>query len=158
MKDLTFPEALTLAKELYAGLTTKDGKPTFEHAKRVYKRVVYMFDAELSIGALFHDVIEDTEETPDSLRARGVPARSVTIANIVSRADGETYAYFIARVIASENSGAIMTKLADVRDHLDPNNGIPLPDSLRKRYEKAEAKLAKAAGEWMSSVVLHRLD
>jgi len=75
--------------------------------------------------------------------AAGVSSSAIEAVIIVSKQAGEEYGRFIDRIIASGNAIAILVKGADLADNLDRSRG-PIPDSMRKKYEKALAKLKGA--------------
>ena len=86
-----------------------------------------------------HDVLEDTDETRDSLRAAGVSAEVIDAVEVLTKRpeeEGDAYPAFIERVATSGNAGALAVKQADLRDNLRPGK----PDGVAK-YQAALAQL-----------------
>lgn len=69
------------------------------------------------IVALLHDVIEDTEVTPDDLIKEGFPQYIVDAILSVTKKEGEGYEEFIAR--AKRNPIGSIVKLHDLEDNLN---------------------------------------
>lgn len=83
-------------------------------------------------------MIEDTDWTPDALRAEGASDAILAALDTVTRRDDETYSKFIERAAQNEIGRAV--KIADLHDNLDPSR-ITEPtqaDIVRMdRYRKA---------------------
>ena len=80
--------------------------------------------------ALLHDILEDTNTTPDEL-----PEAARDDVLTLTRKDSETYFEYIDRVKNSGSVHAITVKIADLYDHLEQKD--TLKDSLKDRYLKA---------------------
>ena len=107
---------------------------TYRHACRVAER----FDTGslLWVGAMCHDLIEDTPGTYDDLlifETRDGLHGLLSIIDHVTRRQSETYAAYILR--CKNNPDAVRIKLADLTDHFDQS--ATLTPSLKKRYTKA---------------------
>lgn len=138
-----------IAAEAHEGQTDNQGQPYIGHVSRVALRAIGIAheyhitddaDVDKIIAAgLLHDTIEDTDLTAYELLTKGVSKEVVDIVTLLTRQD-ETYAEFIQRIVDSGNKLAMIVKLADNADNLDPTRG-PLPEGMIKRYTKARNKL-----------------
>lgn len=134
--------ALQIAARAHAGAVDKAGAPYLWHPVRVAERLA---EPEEKAAALLHDVLEDTDLTPEDLLARGIPAEVVRIVGVLTRRHGETYPAFIERVAGDARSTRV--KLADLADNMDPERVRALPEKARGvlgRYEEARARLLAA--------------
>ncbi|HET6493842.1 MAG TPA: guanosine-3',5'-bis(diphosphate) 3'-pyrophosphohydrolase, partial [Thermoleophilia bacterium] len=120
------------------------------HQMAVHDLLPVGVDDAVRHAALLHDVIEDTDETAESLLAMGYSERTVKIVSLVSRdkSDGKTYHEFIESIAESDETGAILVKLADLAHNSDPERLAQLPPDkaagLGKRYAKATTTLTAA--------------
>lgn len=63
---------------------------------------------------------------------------------LVSRDKNKTYSEFIKNIASSKNKGAIMIKIADNEDNLEPSRVLPKEyDGLKDRYRKSLEILKK---------------
>ncbi len=125
--------AMRLASLVHRGQLDKTGHPYVYHLMRV----VGYAPEEFRVAAMLHDVIEDTWESPESLRLEGVSQDDIDIIVLVSRLNTETYEEFITRIIDSENEGALRVKIADIKDHLNNPNPFPVtPKKYLVAYER----------------------
>jgi (p)ppGpp synthase/HD superfamily hydrolase len=146
-----------LAESAHAGQVDKAGKPYVGHLRRVRNNVsaiIYTLPegmmsedekVEAEIAALGHDIVEDTDETEDSLRARGVPGNSVRMIGALSKNDWHgTYQEYIEHIAAHGSLGTLIVKLGDNQDNNDPERIAQLPPegrSISRRYDRAKATL-----------------
>jgi (p)ppGpp synthase/HD superfamily hydrolase len=87
-------DAVRIAREAHEGQVDKAGRPYIGHVLRVMKR---LDTDEEQMAAALHDVIEDTDATPDSLLALGVPKVVVEAVQSLTKREGETYAELEAK-------------------------------------------------------------
>lgn len=131
-------KAVFLAEEAFKDRKDKNGFPYIGHLYRVASRVEELGGGPAAIAAaMLHDFIEDIpaglpidwhpefNSFPDSVKS---------LVKIVSRRKDETYKQFIMRIIESENDEALMIKLADMRDNMDPARYHE--EAPNSRYEK----------------------
>lgn len=99
------------------------------------ERVVAMVDGdEARAIAWLHDVVEDNSSWPlEALALAGISPRVIEAVRLLTRTAPFNYAQHIERLAASGDALAIAVKVADLRDHLQPN----CPATLRPRYEWA---------------------
>jgi len=132
--------ARVLATVLHAGQRDKGGQPYLGHVQRVAERLVVMHDPDLEIAGLLHDAVEDTSLTLRNVETLFGP-RVARIVGTVTRLVEETYEDFIARIQESGTRDAVMVKLADLADNMDPARPGGRSPELHKRYAEAFAHL-----------------
>lgn len=135
-----------LAADKHRGQVDKAGRPYIEHPRRVAAR---LSDAEAQAVALLHDVLEDTDATPNELRRAGMPDRVVeAVLALTKRADDESYDDAVRR--AAAHPLARQVKAADVADNADEQRLALLDEDtaarLRAKYARARQLLTVATG------------
>jgi (p)ppGpp synthase/HD superfamily hydrolase len=137
-------DAIEFIKKAHEGQIDKSGKPYWQHPLSVMKRLPKEATYDVIIAALLHDVLEDTDYTESDLRELGVSQNSINMIKILTRNRDKTYSEFIKDIASSKNKGAIMIKIADNEDNLDPSRILPKEyDGLRDRYKKSIEVLKK---------------
>jgi (p)ppGpp synthase/HD superfamily hydrolase len=129
-------EVAALARRVHGAQRDPDGQLHVVHCERVVEGV----EGETEQAtALLHDVLEDTDETSQSLRNAGVPEVVVQAVEVLTRRPGERYAAYLARVAdASGEAGDVArtVKVADLMDNLRRSRAMSLADRVSK-YERA---------------------
>lgn len=144
----TLADAIDVATRAHAHQTRSlpDGstEPYVCHPLRVMANVK---GAEAQMAAVLHDVLEDTDETWESLRGAGVPERVIEMVFHLTRGGDETYEGFIetiARIGSSTAFGygadVVAIKLADLADNIAGAWGEY--ERLVPRWKKAVAVLS----------------
>ena len=132
-------DALRIATEAHRGQADKAGQPYIGHVVRVMGRV----DTDVEkMAAALHDVVEDTDATPESLLGQGVPEDVIDAVLALTKRDGETYTDFVLRVGA--HPIARQVKIADLADNADPRR----IGALRERNEALAAELRALADQF----------
>lgn len=99
----------------HAGQFRRDGiTPYVSHPERVAKRVAGDVDAEAV--AWLNDVLEDTEETAESLSKAGIPPNVIEAVQTLTKAEGRDYEDYLTGV--RENHLARKVKIQDMLDNL----------------------------------------
>ena len=130
---MTLKRAEDIARSAHRDQTEKiGGAPYITHVERV---VAAVDGDDAKMVAWLHDVLEDSPLTAADLRAAGLPDPVVDAVVMLTRKD-ESYADYIAGLRARGSPLALTVKLADLRDHLRAQS-VPLPSSMRRRYDKA---------------------
>jgi len=141
---LALRTADAIAELCLSGKLDKQGRPLIEHVRRVAAACAGL-SLDQRLAALLHECIED-----GGLESRGISlifGHSVgQMVWLLSRRPGEPYLEAYIPAIARLFPAAIPVKLADLADNLDPSRG-PIPDSLRRRYERAREILISSAAE-----------
>jgi (p)ppGpp synthase/HD superfamily hydrolase len=141
---LLLAAADALAAWLHRYDTDKQGEPLIGHCRRVAAMLREQgWRVKVQVAGLLHDVGEAGICLDDLTDFFGAEV-SFAVEEVTREPAGETYSEYIGRLQKQGNPEAIAIKLADLRDNLDPSR--PIPDSLRKRYERAVKRLT-AAGE-----------
>ena len=99
------------------------------------------------MAAVLHDVLEDTDVTPQDLRDTGVPPPVVDAVVALTHRPEHTYEQYTEHVAG--NHLARRVKLADLADNLANNQSLPqTPDVVAriKRYELAVNVLTSEDG------------
>lgn len=134
----TRPDYKGIATKAHEGQTRKDGiTPYITHPERVVARLAG--DPDAQAVAWLHDVVEDTSETIESLRGRGVPENILEAVDALTKRPGIDYAEYIQRI--KSNTLARKVKIADMMDNL---SGSPGPEA-RARYIKGLKTLQAGA-------------
>ena len=139
----TLEDAIRLAVEAHHGQRDKNGQPYILHPLRVMFRLDT--EPERIVGVL-HDVIEDTEYTPDDLLKLGYSEEILQALDGVTRREGESYEDFVLR--SKANSISRRVKIADLEDNMDIRRMIGVtPKDMERlaRYRKAWAELQQEA-------------
>ncbi len=137
-------DAIEFLKRAHKDQVDKSGKPYWEHPVRVMKRLPKEATYDVVIAALLHDVLEDTDYTKDDLKEMGISQNAINMIKLVSRDKNKTYSEFIKSIASSKNKGAIMIKIADNEDNLDPSRILPKEyGDLKDRYRKSLEILKK---------------
>lgn len=127
----TLERAIAIAVQAHQGQRDKGGAPYILHPLRLMMRM--QTEAEM-IAAVLHDVIEDTEWTPDGLRAEGFSAEVVGAIECLTRRADETYDEFIERVKTSPVAWRV--KIADLEDNMNIRRIESLTPKDLERLEK----------------------
>ena len=93
MSDLE--KAISIAVTAHRGQRDKAGKPYILHPLRLMQKCAT--EAEM-IVAVLHDVIEDTDVSIDDLEREGFDTEVLQALLCLTKAKGESYPDFIARV------------------------------------------------------------
>ena len=135
---MTFEQAVEIAARAHAGHKDQFGEPELLHVLQVTVTV----PAEARVVAALHDVPEDSELTPDDLRAEGLSEVELEAVLILTDREGESYVEHVERIATAAGEAgrlARIVKLADLWDNL--SRVTPEFEDLRERYEKALARL-----------------
>lgn len=127
--------AEALAARAHAGQTRRGGTPYLEHPAAVAAQV----PPALRPIAWLHDACEDSDLTPDDLRAAGLPDSVVAAVEAISKGPGEAYEVYLERVLANPQAAAV--KCADIAHNLGSQ---PKPES-RAKYLRALPRLLPVA-------------
>lgn len=124
-------QAIIIATKAHADQVDKAGQPYILHPLRL----MFKFQTELEMTvAVLHDVVEDSDITPDDLRNLGFSNTVLDAIDCLTKRDNEDYDHFILRV--SKNNLAKKIKIEDIKDNLDITR-------LNKITEKDLARVAK---------------
>ncbi len=134
--------AIEIAAGAHRGQTDKAGKPYILHPLRV---MLACEGRVAQIVAVLHDVIEDTEWTPEALRAEGASNEILAPLDAVTRRSDETYSEFIERAAKNEIGRAV--KIADLHDNLDMSRIAQPTKADFARMDRYRAALRQLGGQ-----------
>jgi (p)ppGpp synthase/HD superfamily hydrolase len=143
---LDWTEAFVVEK--FAGQFDKSDVPMSEHMRRVAYYVADQ-DEATQHAAWLHDIVEDTDVTVTELISLDYPTEVIDAVVLLTHDKKQmTYADYIDRICQSKNRRAIIVKLADQKDNLDPMRWLRMnrymQNALRKRYAGVQEKLINA--------------
>ena len=135
-------KAIGIAVTAHDGQIDKAGKPYILHPLRVMLSV--SIESE-RICAVLHDIIEDTEITIEKLAQLGFSDEILTVLQLLTKQQGESYEEFISRLLL--NPVACHVKLADLCDNMDLTR-IAEPSQKDfdrvKKYELAQGRIIES--------------
>ncbi|MBW6419554.1 hypothetical protein [Celeribacter sp. PS-C1] len=130
--------AIEIAASAHRGQFDKAGQPYILHPLRV----MLVCEGEVArIVAVLHDVIEDTDWTPDALREEGASADVLAALDTVTKRKGESYSEFIERV--AQNPIGREVKIADLRDNMDLSRITEPSEADLVRMERYRSALVR---------------
>lgn len=153
-------EAAELATVWHRGQKDLLGKPYVQHLRAV-ARGLADFDEEVQIAGWLHDILEDTEMTVEGLRSLGVPERSISAVEAVTKTPGQPYDQMI-HGLAAGDPDSVLVKIADNAHNSDPHRvaaleartGLP----TNPRYAAARQALYPVADRTSVEAILVRLN
>lgn len=153
-------EAHSFAILAHAGQIDKGGQPYIRHLERVANASVARAGHARSVdhlsidpmkvmqAAILHDVIEDTPTTPVALRAEGFSEPVITMIRLLTKpAEPVPYDVRVSHLIAQGNLGALLIKMSDTEDNLNPDRTLAGGEARRERYATAFQRLKSAAAD-----------
>ena len=134
-----------LAREAHKGQVTAIGADYFNaHIVPTVNKVDVLADKFPKVNialaqcvAYLHDILEDTETTPDDLKDAGVTYEVIKAVEILTKRKKETYKDYISRIVGSHNALAQLVKYADLTVNLNTAYVNGIPESLIERYQNA---------------------
>ena len=108
-----------IATQAHDGQFRFDGvTPYIVHPRAVVARLIKMGvkNKDILDAAWGHDLLEDTKETPDSLRAKGFSERSIFIIQLLTKKPGVSEEEYNRKI--KENKGARQIKIADMLSNM----------------------------------------
>lgn len=127
-------KAISIAAQSFEEDCDKGGKPYILHPMRVMMRL-RTNDEELMQMAILHDTVEDKDDwTFERLLEEGFSARVLAALDCLTHRKNEPYNDYVKRV--ATNKDAILVKLQDLKDNLDPLRLKGLEDKDHKRTVK----------------------
>lgn len=126
-------EADAVAARAHEGQFDKIGVPYIEHARAVAAGLA-AFPVPIQVAGVLHDVVEDTEETLESLAAVGVCETSLKVIDAVTKVPGSTRRDQIDRVIRC-GYAALLVKVSDNAHNCLPDRLKCLDEATRERLE-----------------------
>jgi (p)ppGpp synthase/HD superfamily hydrolase len=125
-------KAIYVALRVHEGQTDRYGRPYILHPLHVMTQM----DTETEMAAaVLHDVVEDSDVTPDDLRAEGFTADVVEVVRLLTH-DKEKLSYeaYVRRL--KPHPIARKIKLADLAHNMDIRRMDKVQEKDRERLEK----------------------
>lgn len=121
--------AINLMCEAHGKTLDKSGIPYIFHPYHVAEQ---MKTEDSVIAALLHDVLEDTEFTPEMLKERGISDRVISALLLLTHRRGVPYMDYIREIKQDPISREV--KIADLRHNLDETRLLGnIPEKLKKK-------------------------
>lgn len=146
--------AEAFARRVHAGQVDKGGAPYTGHLGRVAARARAHAEAMglphqhaewcQQVGWL-HDTIEDTGTTADDLLDAGFDPAVVQAVGLLTRPKGKLYLECVAGIIASGDRLAMIVKLSDNEDNLDPARALSSASPDHALRYRRSAEMLRAA-------------
>lgn len=136
--------AMRVAYDAHHGKADKDGVPYIYHPIAVAEQ---MQTEDETVAALLHDLLEDTDVTPEELAAHGFPPAVLEALRALTHGPDEDYETYLRRVC--ENPLALKVKRADLAHNSQPDrlDSLPKDTAARLREKYALAARILAGGE-----------
>lgn len=135
-------KALRLCFEAHKGQTDKAGLPYVFHPFHLAET---MPDADTTIVALLHDVVEDTEYTLEDLSRMGFGNAIIDALALLTHNDSVPYMDYIEEI--RENPLARTVKIADLKHNSDLSRLDHVSESDKERIQKYQLALALLAND-----------
>ena len=107
-------KALKLCFEAHKDQLDKSGLPYVFHPFHLAEE---MKDEDTTVVALLHDVVEDSDLTPDDLKAHGFSEKVIEAVALMTHAPATPYMDYVAKIKTNPIAKAV--KLADLRHNSD---------------------------------------
>lgn len=130
-------KALMLCFEAHKNQTDKSGMPYVFHPFHLAEQ---MKSEDEVIVALLHDVIEDTDYTPDDIRRMGFSENVVNALSLLTHDDGVPYMDYVFKLKTNHIARAV--KLADLKHNSDLSRLDVIDEHALERREKYKKAIA----------------
>lgn len=124
-------KALKLCFDAHKDQVDKSGMPYVFHPFHLAEQ---MTDEDMTIVALLHDVIEDTDYTFEDLEQMGFEENIIEALKLMTHEEGVPYMEYVAEI--KKNPIAKAVKLADLRHNSDLTRLDCIDEKALKRKEK----------------------
>lgn len=100
--------AIQLATIAHSGQYDKSGKPYILHPLHLMSELMY--DTELAIIAVLHDVVEDSEFTLEDLKYYGMSERVLAALKLLTHNKDQSYDDYITEIASSQDAITVKRK------------------------------------------------
>jgi (p)ppGpp synthase/HD superfamily hydrolase len=132
-KQKMLSKIIALASKKHSEQFDRGGAPYILHCFQVMKNLKSK-DQELCCIAIGHDLLEDTDVTPEMLRSIGCSTRVVNGIIAMTRVEGQSYEDYQKQIMAKDD--AILVKMADLQHNTDIRRLKGVRDKDIQRTEK----------------------
>ena len=129
-------KALRLCFDAHKDQVDKTGMPYVFHPFHLAEQ---MTDEISTVCALLHDVMEDTDCTPEDLRTMGFPQAVIEILLLLTHDPSVPYMDYVEKI--GTNPVAKQVKLADLKHNSDLSRMDPVDEYTLERNEKYKEAL-----------------
>ena len=140
-------KAISIVAKEFIGANDKGGKPYVLHCLHVMYEVERLGNYAMQ-AAVMHDLLEDTKFTSNDLKSMGFSPMVITLLEILTHDDEQTYDEYIKGIINSGSMIAMEIKLADLRHNSDIHRmkGLRAKDFQRlEKYHRSYAAIQAAS-------------
>ena len=138
-------QAFNLAQKYHEHQRDWGGYPYMDHLRAV--ALPFIHDPIMFSAAILHDILEDTDATPEILFDHGMPSEVIAIVETLTHdKENDSYEFYIEKVIQSPQARKI--KMSDLRHNFGRPHGKP---NLHRRYIYAMTRIGEieAAIDWL---------
>jgi (p)ppGpp synthase/HD superfamily hydrolase len=132
-----------IAAQAHQGQTDKLGNDYIHHPRSVARRVDQSNTAAV-VAALLHDVVEDSEMTPEDLADLDIPADVIAAVELLTRRDDVPSDEYYSAIV--KDPVALEVKLADLADNTDPARFGLLDEAMQRKLIAKYTKAYRALG------------
>jgi (p)ppGpp synthase/HD superfamily hydrolase len=136
MTEPTIEDTIAFIKVAHAGQVDKGGEEYWKHPVSVMNRLHPDASYDAKLVALLHDVIEDTEFGPADLNQMGYPPIVIACVTALTKPAGIDYLDYVRGLADSGYTTAMVVKIADNQDNIDPERLARLPEAMRGGDDK----------------------
>jgi len=139
----TLAKAISIAAQAHEGQVDKSGKAYILHPLHLMNQLMY--DEELAIIAVLHDVVEDSDWELDDMIEEGFSFRVTEALDLLTHCSQDSYEEYIDLIC--DNQDAITVKRKDLEHNscITRLKGVRPKDLARiEKYHKAFLKLGEA--------------
>jgi len=119
----------SVARKAHGTQTRRDGRPYISHPQRVAS--MFPDNRVLACIAWLHDVIEDSDETVESLIEKGVSSVTANCVDLITRKNGQDYDDYLDGIVQMGDVAKV--KIADITDNLCDSP----TENQKNKYHKA---------------------
>lgn len=146
-------DVIQFAVTAHTGQVDKSGAPYIGHPERVAEKVRQAGGSQVLIAAAWlHDVLEDTGATAEGLQtALDLDDGVIDIVVALTKRPRESNQDYAAR-IAGAGAGAVLVKMCDLHDNLDPARVAHLDRTTRTRLMSKYGRTLLSLADAMDAI------
>ncbi len=141
-------KAISIAVSAHAGQFDKGGKPYILHPLHLMNQLMY--DTELAIIAVLHDVVEDSDVwTIGNLKDEGFSERVIHAIELLTHVEGESYQRYIDKIATNIDTITVKRKDLEHNSCITRLKGVSRKDLARmEKYHLAFIQLGEALSQF----------
>ena len=139
----TLAKAISIAAQAHEGQVDKSGKAYILHPLHLMNQLMY--DEELAIIAVLHDVVEDSDVDEDDLYRLGFSKRVISALDLLTHKEWDSYEDYIEGICTNQDAITVKRKDLEHNSCITRLKGVRPKDLVRiEKYHKAFLKLGEA--------------